>query len=255
MAAPPDNTINSVRTTFDILECLQRRGGAGVTEVATDLGISKGTVHNHLSTLLHEEYIVKTVHDTYEIGLRFLDLAHEAKRRITIYDLVKNEVDKLAEASGEMALFTVEEHGLGVCVYRAMGPDSVQTPLYVGQRNELHHTAVGKAILANLPAHRIEEIIETRGLTAQTADTITDKSQLLEELATVREKGFAFNDGETIKGLIGVSAPIFEPDGTVVGAISIIGPSSRMDEDRFYGEIPDMITRSVNIIQINATSL
>lgn len=252
---PPKNGINSVKTTFNILEALQRLGASGVSELANEVGTSKGTVHNHLSTLLHKEYVVKNENDTYEIGLKFLDLAHEAKQRIGIYDLVKTEVDKLAEASGEMALFTVEEHGLGVCIHRALGADSVNTSLYIGQRDELHHTAVGKAILAHLPERRVADIIAERGLTKQTEDTIIDEEKLYEELEEVREKGFAFNRGETIPGLIGVGAPIFDPNGDVVGAVSIIGPSSRMDEDRFYGEIPDMITRSVNIIQINATSL
>lgn len=251
----PKNGINSVRTAFRILEALQRLGGAGVTEIADEIGASKGTVHNHLSTLLHDEYVVKNDDDTYDVGLRFMDLAHQARERIGIYDLVEKEVDKLAEASGEMALFVVEEHGLGVCVYRALGEDSVNTSLYNGHRDELHHTAVGKAILAHLPPERVDEIIATRGLSRQTDETIIDEDELHAELETVREGGFAFNRGETIPGLIGAGAPIFYPNGEVVGAISIIGPSSRMDEDRFYGEIPDMITRSVNLIQINATSL
>ena len=252
---PPKNSVNAVMTTFEILETLQRLDGAGVTEIANEVGLTKGTVHNHLSTLEHKEYIVKTDESTYEVGFRFLDVAHHARRRIGVYDLVSEEVDKLAEKSGEMALFTVEEHCLGVCIYRALGENAVQTPLYVGHRDELHHTAVGKAILAHLPRERVEEILDQRGLTEQTANTITDMESLYAELEEIRDRGFAFNRGETITGLVGVGAPIIDPHGGVVGAISIIGPKSRMGEERLYGEIPDEITRSVNIIEINATSL
>ncbi|WP_368280072.1 IclR family transcriptional regulator domain-containing protein [Halomarina oriensis] len=244
-----------MQRTLRILETLRETGGAGVTTVAKETGYSKATVHNHLATLEHEEYVVRTGDGTYELGFRFLDLAHHARRRIGIYDLVRREVDKLAAESGEMALYTVEEHGWGVCIYRELGENAVQTPLYVGYRSALHHTAVGKAILAYLPRSRVEAIIKRRGLTVQTEDTITDPDQLFDELDAIRDRGFAFNREETIPGLVGVGAPIIGQGGTVEGAISIIGPASRMDEERFYGEIPDMITRSVNIIEINATSI
>jgi DNA-binding IclR family transcriptional regulator len=251
----PKKTVNAVQTTLRILETLRSLGGAGVTTIANETGLSKATVHNHLATLEHEEYVVKTDDDSYQLGFQFLDLAHHARLRISIYDLVQREVDKLAVESGEMALYTVEEHGRGVCIYRKLGENAVQTPLYVGYRSALHHTAVGKAILAHLPRDRVDEIIAERGLSVQTEDTITDSEHLFEELEAIRERGFAFNREEPIPGLVGVGAPIIGQGGTVEGAISIIGPASRMDEDRFYGEIPDMITRSVNIIEINATSI
>lgn len=253
--APPKNSIGAVRTTLAVLDLITERDDVGVTEVATELAVSKGTAHNHLSTLEHEGYVVKTGEDRYRLGFKFLDLAHHAERRVGILDLVSGEVDALAEQSGEMALYTVEEHGIGVCLYRALGENAVQTPLYVGHRSPLHHTAVGKAILAHLPPERVEEILDRRGLTPQTPETITDREELYAQLEEVREQGFAFNRGETIPGLVGVGAPIVDQDNEVNGAISIIGPDSRMDEDRFYGEIPDMITRSVNIIGINATTI
>lgn len=251
----PKNPVNAVRTCFRVLESVQRKGSAGVTEVAADVGVTKGTVHNHLSTLEDEEYVVKTDDDTYKVGLRFLTLAHSARNRIRVFDLVREEVDGLAEESGEMALFTVEEHGLGVCVYRALSETAVRTPLYVGHRSELHHTAVGKAILAHLSRARVEAIVDRRGLADRTDRTITDVDALFDELAEIREAGFAFNREETITGLVGVGKPIFDPTGSVIGAISVIGPRSRLDDERFYEAVPDLLTRSVNIVQVNATSL
>jgi DNA-binding IclR family transcriptional regulator len=249
------NTVEAVRTSFRILETLQQLGTAGATEIASRVGVSKGAVHNHLSTLRHEEYVVRTDDGEYQIGFRFLDLAHSARQRVDIYDLVAREVDKLAEETGEMALYTREEHGLGVCLYRTLGANSVETPLYVGHRSHLHHTAVGKAILAHKPPEYVKENIEQRGLPKQTEATITDADELLDQLQTVREEGTAFNRGETIPGLVGVGAPIIDQNNDVNGAISVIGPTSRMSDERLHGEISDLIARSVNIIGINATSL
>ncbi|MCU4743031.1 IclR family transcriptional regulator [Halobacteria archaeon AArc-m2/3/4] len=256
-ADPPNDRkrIQAVQTTLDIIDTLRERGIAGVTEIATEIGVSKGTVYNHLVTLEENDYVVKDEDDRYHLGLRFIDVSHQATSRVPILELAKTEVDKLAEKSDEMALFTVEEHGMGVCLYVAYGDQAVQTPLYVGHRSELHHTAVGKAILAHLPRERVEAIIDQRGLTKQTEHTITDRETLFEQLEEVRKRGLAFNEQETIHGLVGVGAPIKDQDGSVLGALSIIGPSSRLDEERFQRELPDMIMRSVNIIEINSTSL
>lgn len=250
----PKKTVNAVRTSLEILEALKKHGEMGITELANEVGVSKGTVHNHLSTLEHEDYVVKSK-KAYQLGFRFVDLAHHAKDRVDIYDLARQEVEKIGNKSGEMALYTREEHGLGVCLYRSLGEDAVETPLYVGHRSKLHHTAVGKAILAHLPRERVERIVDRRGLEAYTENTITDSEELFDELEEIRERKIAFNHEETIPGLVGVGAPIVNRYDDVAGAISVIGPASRMDEDRFYSEIPDMITQSINIIEINATSI
>ena len=248
-------TVNAVRTSFRIIRALQELGGAGVSELANHVGVSKGTAYNHLATLEDEEYVVKGDDSTYYAGLRFIDIAHDVKNRFPISDLVEKEVDELAAMSGEMALFTVEEHGRGVCLYVAYGEQAVQTPLYVGHRSDLHNTAVGKAILAHKPVGEVEEILDRRGLPKVTENTITQREWFMEELEQIRKRGIAFNREETIHGLVGVGAPIRSQDGTVAGALSIIGPTSRMDGDRLEQELPDMITRSVNIIEINSTSL
>lgn len=248
------NPVQAVQRSLDIIDYLQKTGGARVTEIATAVGFSKGTVHCHLATLAEKGYVTN-VGTRYELGLRFIDLAHYAKDRIDIYDIATTEVDTLAEESGEMALFTVEEDGSGVCLYKATGKDAVKTELYQGYRNELYHTAVGKAILAFMEPERRNQVIEATKFQSITPNTITDEATLRTELEQVREDGIAYNQGETIQGLVGAGAPIRGQDGTIHGAISIIGPVRRMDDERLETEIPEMIRKAVNIIEINMTSI
>jgi DNA-binding IclR family transcriptional regulator len=257
MTAPtePSKTIKAVELTVRILETLQEFKGAGVTEVAEAVGTSKATAHNHLRTLENEKLVVRDEDGQYDIGLRVLDIAHYAKSRFPISDIVKEEVDKLADESGEMALFTVEEHWKCITLYVAAGKKAVQTPVYVGNREELHNTAVGKAILAHKAPEEVERYLDEYGLKEVTEDTITDREEFLAELEEVRERGVAYNREEAIHGLVGIGLPVRRHDGTVVGALSIIGPESRMDEESLQGEYVDMIKRSANIIEINSTSL
>lgn len=248
------NPVKAVQKTLDIVDHLRNTGGAGVTEIANSVDVTKGTVHCHLATLQENGYVIKEGNE-YRLGLRFIDLAHHARDRIKIYDVTTAEVDTLAQESGEMALFTVEEDAEGICLYTAKGEDAVQTEVYVGYRNELYHTAVGKAMLAFMPEDKRDQIIQETEFEAITPNTITDEAQLREELDQIREEGIAYNHEETIQGLVGVGAPIRDQDGTLYGAISIIGPVRRMGDERLNNEIPEMIRRAVNIIEINITSL
>jgi DNA-binding IclR family transcriptional regulator len=246
------NPVHAVQRSIDILTALRAHEEMGVTELATELGLSKGTVHCHLSTLEQNDFVVKEG-TQYRLGLRFIDFAHHVTNRVEVADIVQEEIDALAAQSKELVLYTVEEHGKGVCLYKAEGENAVQTELYVGLREGLYHTAVGKSILAFLPEDRREEIIQQMEFEALTANTIPDA--LRAELETIREENIAFSHEETISGLVGIGASVRHQDGSVHGGLSIIGPKSRMTEERLHGELTDMIHNTMTIIEINITSI
>jgi hypothetical protein len=153
----------------------------------------------------------------------------------------------------ELANLVVEEHGWGVYLAVERGENAVAIDTYVGKREHLHSTAAGKAILAHLPTERVEAIVERRGLPGHTTDTLTSREALFERLDTIRERRFAFDREENLPGLRCVAAPITSDDGTVLGGISVSGPTSRLEGDRLEHELSDQITRISNIIEINVT--
>ena len=243
-------TIQSVQTTLDIIDALQANQGAGITELADELGRSKGTVHSHLATLLQNEYVVKDG-DEYRLSLRHLDLGEFVKDRLGIFDVVKKELDDLAGDVGELAQFATIEHGRAVYLYKAGGPKAVQTASRVGHREYLHCISLGKAMLAYLPREEVEAIVDRHGLATYTDQTISTREELFEELDLVRERGYAIDNEEKIEGLRCVAAPVKSSDGEVMSAVSISGPSSRMVGERFKNELPNKVMRSANVIEIN----
>lgn len=243
-------TVQAVNTSIEILEVLQEREGAGVTELATELGLSKATIHAHLNTLLQNELVVKN--DTeYRLSLRHLDLGETVKSRLGFYDVVTSELDDIAAETGELAQFASEEHGRAVYLYKASGEKAVQTASSIGKREYLHCISLGKAILAHLPASQVDEIVDRHGLPGFTPNTVRTKAELDETLAAVRDRGYAIDDEEKIPGLRCVGAPVLNDD-TVLGAVSISGPTSRMQGERFEEELPEAVMRSANVIEINA---
>lgn len=244
--------VKTVRTALDIVEALKSLDGATTTELATHLDMPKSSVYNHLQTLEHDGYVVKN-DQTYELGLRFLDLgafARQKKSKLT--DVAQPELESVAEETGELVNLLVEENGRGIFLLREQGPQSVNIDSYTGQCIHLHTTALGKTVLAHLPAERRAEIIDRHGLPEKTENTITDRDELEDALEEIRNEGVAYDLEERIKGLRCVAIPIFRDD-RISGAISVSGPNSRMGDQRIETEILPKLRHAANIIELNQT--
>ncbi|WP_423999057.1 IclR family transcriptional regulator [Haloarcula salina] len=243
-------TVEAVQTTLDIIELLLERDGAGITEIASELDRSKGTIHGHMATLSQNEFVVKEG-DTYRLSLRYLELGEKVRNRLQIYDVVTEELDDLSASCGELAQFAMTEHGRAVYIYKSAGENAIQSASSPGKREYMHCLSLGKAMLAHMPRERVEEIIDRHGLVGYTENTITDPETLFEELEAIRERGYAFDREEKIEGLRCVAAPVTTKD-EIVGAISISGPASRFEGEFYEEELPSMVTRSANVIEINS---
>lgn len=246
------NPVKSVETTIRVLDALRSLDGAGVTAVAERAGTTKGTAHNHLTTLEQHGYVAREG-DEFVLGLRFFEAGIYVRDRRPIYEVGVPEVERLAEETGEIANVFTEEHGYGVYLHRATGEQALSLDTGVGSRVHLHNTALGKAILARLPRRRVEEIVEARGLPATTANTITDREVLFAELRDVRERGVAFDMEERAEGVRCVAAPVTTNDGAVCGAVSVAGPTSRMKDERLESDVPELVRRAANVVGINLT--
>lgn len=252
MARTAQNPVKSVETTFQILNGLKDLGGAGVTELSRHLDLPKSTIHNYLSTLEQEEYIVNDG-GQYRVGLRFLELGAYSRHQQKLFRIAKPEVDRLASETGELANVLVEEHGRGTYLYRARGEQAVQVKAHVGTRVPLHSTALGKAILAHLPPERVETISKRHGLGSENDEAASTLDELKADLETVRETGVAFDDEERLDGLRCVAAPVLTNNGTVLGAISVSGPTNRFRDERFTEDLPQKVLEVANVIELNVT--
>lgn len=115
----------------------------------------------------------------------------------------------------------------------------------VGRRVSPHCTAVGKALLADVPDDEVLALLERTGMAAHTEHTITDPQEFLDQLRDVRENGYAVDDGEQEIGVHCVATKI--PDAPSSIAFSISGPAPRMT--------PELVTRAVPLLTEAAESL
>lgn len=242
-------SVGAVQTTLTIIDALRELDGAGVTELADHIDAPKSTVHNHLTTLERNEYVVRE-EETYRTSLRFLEHGGNTRNQRVVYDVAKPKIEELAERTGEIANLAVEERGQGVYLMRERGEQAVHLDTYAGKHIHLHSTALGKAILAFMPADQVEAIIDSRGLPPSTPDTVTYRDELEDQLEEIREQGVAFDDEERLDGLRCVAAPVETSEG-VTGAVSVSGPTSRIQGELFRKELPEIVSEVADVIAIN----
>lgn len=246
-------TIAAVENALAILEALVALDGVGVTELAEELSLSKSTIHNHLQTLRSRGYVTKAG-TVYRVGPNAVTLGGYARDHHKLYLVGWSAANRVGDETEEMALLATENAGRTMVLYQARGSKSVTTDSYLGIRLPLHCTATGKAMLSQLPEEEVDRVIAEHPLTASTENTITDPEELKAEVARVRETRVSFDDEERILGMRAVASPIVDREtGEVAGALAVTGPSSRVQGDRFREELPDIVKRNAEMIEVDYT--
>lgn len=237
-------------TLLNIISVLDREGRMGVTELADTLDIAKSTAHYHLSTLRQNGFVTKDETD-YQLGLYFLKMGLQTRRREPLFEVAKDEIDNLAEETGELAILSVEQRGMGVYLYKQGGADALDIDAPIGGSATLHNRALGKAMLSQFAEDRVDRILERHGLPKTAEQTVTTQESLKQELQKVRDEGVAFNYEESINGIHGVGVPITTASGEVLGAISVAGPARRFNGDLFTDDLPDFLSRARNVVELS----
>jgi IclR family KDG regulon transcriptional repressor len=226
------NYIAVMGKIFTVLERFVEKGAkrdVAFSEISKELPFSRTTIHRILYSLEKLEYIEKA--DTsshYRLSRKFFELTGPAIHYRRLQAVSKSVMQSLLIRYGETVNLGVLDGGLVAHIEVLQSPSTLRIAAFPGDRNALHSTALGKAILAFLPESEIKKILGEYPLVKKTPRTITQKEHFLEHLASVREQGVAFDVEENLAGVICVAAPIFDPTGHTIAAYSVSGPASRM---------------------------
>lgn len=202
----------------------------GVTELANHLDLGKSSTHRLLTTLSAERMLDQNpVTGKYRLGLAVFDLAAAVPRHLDLHEAVLAPMTALRNQTGETVQVAVLDGREVVYIERLDSPNTLRMFLEVGRRIAANATGTGKALLAFLPAERRRQLLDGWTMERRTASTITDPVALERELGEVRRRGYATNRHEAEVGVVSIAAPIRDRSTTVVAAISVAGPSDRIE--------------------------
>jgi len=119
----------------------------------------------------------------------------------------------------------------------------------IGKRELIHSTALGKAILAQLPSDEVKQFVASYDFKPVTPRTITDPAVFLEELAETKARGFSVDNQENELGGRCVAAPILNYLGKPVAALSLSVPIQRFPEEKVpeFGEMVRQAARKISM--------
>ncbi|MFI5959849.1 IclR family transcriptional regulator [Cryptosporangium sp. NPDC051539] len=248
-AAPPaSGGVQSVDRAINVLEILARRGEAGVSEVAGELGVHKSTAFRLLETLEDRGMVEQTAdRGKYRLGFGVVRLAGAVSARLDVVQQGRPACEQLAAAVGETVNLAVLREHYAVNVDQVRGRATVTTHNWVGQLTPLHATSSGKVLLSALSAPDRRTAYASAELAAYTPATVVSVTVLEEQLADAREHGYAVTVEEYEIGLNAVAAPVRDANGAVVAAVSASGPAYRCPEERLHEIAPSVIAAADEI--------
>ncbi|OZD91043.1 IclR family transcriptional regulator [Rhodococcus sp. 05-2256-B2] len=244
----PEGGVQSVDRAFRVLEVVARLGEAGVSAIATEIGVHKSTVSRLLASLEEHDMVMQTHNrGKYRLSLGVLRLAAAVPERLEITEYGHAVCERLAGKLGETVNIAVLRSNTAVHLDQARGPSSVGTHNWIGEQTPLHATASGKVLLAALDSDTRQDVVDGLDLHRYTEHTLTTKAGLTAELDAAVSLGYAVVVEEFETGLNAIAAPILDYTGKTTAALSISGPVYRFDETRMRAIVPDVLAAAAEI--------
>jgi DNA-binding IclR family transcriptional regulator len=227
------NSPQSVTRVIQILEALcASPTPISLAHLSRVLKAPKSSIAALLRGLTEAGFVVP-FEGSYRLGPSAFGLGSallEARRHLQSSDLVRDGMRRLAERSGETVLFAVRDASAETMTYVDVieSRNAVRFAVSVGDRRPLYCTAGGRVLLASLGDEDLQRYLERLKPQQLTFNTETDKRRLAEAVTAARQKGVAQTQDQATDGVTGTAAGIRDATGTVIGALIVAAPSSRL---------------------------
>jgi IclR family transcriptional regulator, acetate operon repressor len=212
----------------------------GVTEIARLTGLTRGTAHRIVANLESHQLVQRVQPgNRYTLGPGLLRLAYSARVGINLQECAEPIMMRLRDETNEtVGLHVVDGEFNRKVIDQVESRHSIRrTYTNIGEPIPIHQGAPGKALLAHLPTEVQQEVF-SGPLEAATYNTIVDPELLKRELESVLDKGFAISLAERVPEVRTIAVPVFDYRESVVAALSVTGPSSRVDKEHLLEFAP-----------------
>jgi len=214
---------------------------ASLGEVAERLGVHRSTALRLLHTLERAGFARRGEGGKYAVGTRLIGIATKALDSLDLREVARPHLSRLNEACGHTIHLASLLDGEIVYIDKYEGRTSIRMYSRIGKTAAVHASGVGKAILAQLGADELDELLARATFTRFTGLTITSQDAYRAELAGVRERGYARDDGEFEDVINCVAAAIRSSDGRVRSAISVSAPKMMVPLAELELLVPDLL--------------
>ena len=244
--------MTTIVKALEILEVfLNGANPLSLAELAEITKLNVSTAHRIVKVLVKNGYLDQlSKRGKYCIGPKSLEWGRRGfpTQGYDIREVAYPYLKALNKATNEAVDLAISSNNEAAIIEYFGTEHRLQFAIQIGDREPLHCTGIGKVLLAGMEEEELEAYLREKGLPRHTKYTITDPDRLKEELLIVKRDGIAINKEELELGMVGVAAPIRNAEGKVIAAISVVGPSTRFN-DQMIEDLKPLVSDSA--IQIS----
>ena len=220
--------MQSIERVFSLLEAMADQGGmASLSELSASSGLPLPTIHRLVRTLVDLGYLRQEPSRQYVLAPKLIRLGEASATMLNVW--ARPHLARLVDELGESANLAMLDGDQIVYVAQVPSRHSMRMFTEVGRRVLPHCTAVGKALLSNMPPEQVRDILHRTGMPQYTENTITDSKKFMGALEQIAAQGYSIDEGEQEVGVRCVAVAL--PGTPSRLAISVSGPATRMTQD------------------------
>jgi IclR family KDG regulon transcriptional repressor len=224
----PDNAtetggVRSVQLALDVLEAVAfANDELGVTQIASRLGVAKGSVFRHLSTLVDRGYLNQNaVTARYSVGPKSRVLGRMAPET-DLVQIAEGPMRDLRDKVGQTVVLSSLTPRGALVIFAVASASPIEIGVRPGSELSFHSSGQGKVLLAFSP-RPFQDRVLSRDLARLTDKTVTDRDALERELFRAQQNGYAAAPEESLLGINAVAAPVFDTQDAVIAAVALVG--------------------------------
>ncbi len=203
--------------------------GLALYELADRLELPRSTAYNLARTLTEMDYLwFDPVTNRYTLGLRMFEVGSAAIQRIDILSVIRSCMTEVYQQINETMHLGIRTEKDVLYIDKMESTRSIRMTSYVGCRQALYSTALGKAILAGMPEDEVRSLYHRTVFKASTPQTITSREELMHALSAIRERGYAIERDESVQGISCAAVALPDESGKPMYAVSVSVPSYRV---------------------------
>jgi DNA-binding IclR family transcriptional regulator len=220
--------VEAVLSALSILDCFAVESALSVKQLIQMTGFTRNRVTRLCGSLENKRYLLRDIETgKYSLGFRIMVLGKMFENSVNFITIARPILKKLVQNTGESSSLYVLEGTNRLVLAREEGTQVIRYSIREGQRLPLHAGSAGKVILAFSPEEIKRRIVNRKKLARFTPYTITETALLEVELTKIRSNGYAFSRSERSVDAASISAPVFDHENHLAGALAISGPVSR----------------------------
>jgi IclR family acetate operon transcriptional repressor len=240
-AAERSGDVQSLTRALSILDTLaENDDGLSLTALAKAVALPPSSVHRLLTTLQRKRFVrFEPSSMGWRIGVQAFVVGNAFARSRDVVALAMPFMRQLMEKTGETVNLYVPNGAHAICIAQVQSQQMIRAISRPGGAIALHRSAAGKAMLAQMTAAELNDVVAKHGLEQETDGSSAGASKLRAELDRTRSRGFALDDEEFAVGLRCIAAAILDEHRAAQGALSIAGPVARLTDERLpkLGEV------------------